>query len=201
MPDLRRQRKQSLAAVFDDARKAEDKGERINRLRQYLLTQKMASSFSEPHELAALVLAAVTKHLEDNKKPQAPVAKESAPRALPTWDIGKNGSPYPGLMHFTRKYAPVFFGREAEVREILDRMCLPERRFIIVSGDSGVGKSSVVDAGILPKLEDGALPDNDSCVSVRMVPGQSGEPFDAFKTALGSLVTRAGLRPEPLLKS
>jgi len=59
--------------MFDDARKAEDKGERINRLRQYLLTEKMASSFSEPFELAALVLAAVTKCLEDNKnrKPRA----------------------------------------------------------------------------------------------------------------------------------
>ena len=29
-----------------------------------------------------------------------------------TWDIGREGSPYPGLMHFTRKYARVFFGRD-----------------------------------------------------------------------------------------
>ena len=57
-------------------------------------------------------------------------------------------------MHFTRKYARVFFGRDDEIREILYRMQKPEGRFIIISGDSGVGKSSVVDAGILPKLED-----------------------------------------------
>ena len=124
--------------------------------------------------------------------------RESASAVI--WDIKKDGSPYPGLMHFTRKYAPVFFGREAEVNEILDRMRKPEGRFIIISGDSGVGKSSVVDAGILPKLEDGALPGDERCVTVRMVPGQSGEPFDAFKTALGSLVTRAGLEPDTIVQ-
>ena len=43
-------------------------------------------------------------------------------------------------MHFTRKYRRVFFGREDEIREILDRMRKPEGRFIIISGDSGVGK-------------------------------------------------------------
>ena len=77
----------------------------------------------------------------------------------------------------------------------------PEGRFIIISGDSGVGKSSVVDAGILPKLEDGALPGDEPCVTVPMVPGQGGKPFDAFKTALGSLVTRADLSRTPLLES
>ena len=33
-----------------------------------------------------------------------------------------------------------------------------------------------------------------------MVPGQSGDPFDAFKTALGSLITRAGLQPDDVVK-
>ena len=54
--------------------------------------------------------------------------------------------------------------------------------------------------GILPKLEDGALPGGERCVTVRMVPGQGGQPFDALKTALGSLVTRAGLRPDAIIK-
>jgi hypothetical protein len=42
--------------IFIDAFRAEDKGERIEKLRQYLLTQKQASSFSSPDELATLVL-------------------------------------------------------------------------------------------------------------------------------------------------
>jgi formylglycine-generating enzyme required for sulfatase activity len=52
---------------LDDARVEEDKDERVNRLRKYLLTEKLASSFSEPHELAVLVQAAVTKCLEQRK--------------------------------------------------------------------------------------------------------------------------------------
>ena len=63
-----------------------------------------------------------------------------------TWDIEKDGSPYPGLMHFTRRCARIFFGREADVNEILDRMRGPEGRFIIISGGSGTGESSLVDA-------------------------------------------------------
>lgn len=171
--------------TFDDAHTAEDKGEHIKTLRQYLLTERLASAFTSPHELAALVLAAITKHLEDKRIPGALIAQAPEPSEAVSWDIEGKGSPYPGLMYFTRKYASVFFGREAEVGEILDRMHLAEGRFIIVSGDSGVGKSSVIDAGILPKLEDGGLPGNESCESVRMLPSQSSQPFSALMAALG----------------
>src|SRR5262245_1467696 len=174
------------------------RGERINALRQYLLGQKLTSPFSNPHELATLVLAAVKTQLDHIKTPESSIAKTPGPAII--WDIKKEGSPYPGLMHFTRKYARVFFGRDQEIGDILHRIREPEGRFIIISGDSGVGKSSVVDAGILPKLEDGVLPGGEPCLIVRMVPGQSGEPFDAFMTALGSLVTRAGLQPDAIVK-
>jgi len=136
------------------------------------------------------------------KRPVPPAVEPPAVLTKIIWDISKDkdGSPYPGLMHFTRKYARVFFGRDDEIREILYRMRQPEGRFTVISGDSGVGKSSVVDAGILPKLENGGLPGSEPCVTVRMVPGQTGEPFDAFMTALGSLVTRAGLAPDAIVK-
>jgi len=62
-------------------------------------------------------------------------------------------------------------------------MRLSEGRFIIISGDSGVGKSSVVDAGVLPQLEQGGLPGTDSCACVRMLPGQGDHPFKALMTA------------------
>src|SRR5207244_1332301 len=117
---------------FMDAIKAEDKGDRIHAFRQYLLTEKLASAFSSPHELSTLVLAAVTKHNERKQKnTRSQWAKTEKAPAI-TWDIKKDGSPYPGLRHFTRKYARVFFGREAEVNEILDRMRGPEGRFIII---------------------------------------------------------------------
>jgi Domain of unknown function (DUF4062)/AAA ATPase domain len=131
---------------------------------------------------------------------EAPNRKSQEIPTKISWDISKDGSPYPGLMHFTRKYARVFFGRDDEIREVLYRMQKPEGRFIIISGDSGVGKSSVVDAGILPKLEDGALPGSERCVCVRMVPGQGSQPFGALMTALGAFVTGAGLRPDAIVE-
>src|SRR5262249_39029934 len=70
----------------------------------------------------------------------------------------------------------------------------------IISGDSGVGKSSVVDAGILLRLEEGGLPGSESCVTVRMVPGQGNRPFGALMTALGSAAARAGFRPEAIFE-
>ncbi|MEK6804213.1 MAG: SUMF1/EgtB/PvdO family nonheme iron enzyme [Nitrospirota bacterium] len=177
-----------------------DKGTQIERLRQYLLTEKLASEFSQPYRLAALVLAAVTKHLETKEQPESPVIQAPASPATVTWDIKEKGSPYPGLLHFTRKYAPVFFGRDAEICEILDRLRGPEGRFILISGDSGVGKSSVVDAGILPKLEQGGLPGGETCECVRMLPSQGQQPWHALLAALGSLATRAGLRPDKVIE-
>ena len=178
---------------FDDARAAEDKGERINTVRQYLLTEKLASHFSSPHELAALVLAAVAKHREENNKMEEATRQGIATTPAITWDINKKGSPYPGLMHFTRTYAPVFFGREAEVREILDRMRTPEGRFLIISGGSGTGKSSVVDAGVLPRIEESGIGKESRCVCARMIPSQGSDPFDALLRPLHAYAERAGL--------
>ncbi|MEE4609022.1 MAG: ATP-binding protein [Desulfobacteraceae bacterium] len=94
----------------------------------------------------------MTLHLKETAARGAATEPPPARPPVITWDIGPDGnrSPYPGLMHFTRFYAPVFFGREAEVRRILDRLQARGIRFLLVSGDSGVGKSSVVDAGVLP---------------------------------------------------
>ncbi len=186
--------------VFDDAYTAEGKGERIKALRQHLLTEKLASSFSTPHELSTLVLAALTKHLEESKPRPSSGGLVGDGVSAVTWDIATQGSPYPGLMHFTHKYAPVFFGRDAEVREILDRMRGLAGRFIIVSGESGVGKSSIVDAGILPKLEQGGLPGGERCKCVRMVPSQGKDPWSSLLAALGSMATRAGLRPDAIVE-
>lgn len=50
--------------AYDDAYASDDKGKRIKALRQHLLTEKLTSAFESPHELAALVLAAVTRVFE-----------------------------------------------------------------------------------------------------------------------------------------
>lgn len=70
--------------------------------------------------------------------------------AVGDWD--PRSSPYLGLNAYHEEHAPVFFGRESEVRagvELLDRGA---PGLIMVLGASGSGKSSLVRAGILPRL-------------------------------------------------
>ncbi|MGH8902876.1 MAG: AAA family ATPase [Egibacteraceae bacterium] len=64
--------------------------------------------------------------------------------------------PYPGLEAFTEQDAAVFFGREPQITELVDRLhpTLPRNahQFVAVVGPSGAGKSSLVQAGLLPRL-------------------------------------------------
>lgn len=173
-----------------------DQGKQIKRLREYLADEQMASFFSTPYQLASLVQAAVTSHLANHVKPEPPNVPTAAAPPTITWDIEKQGSPYPGLLHFTSKYAPVFFGRDMEVSQIQDRMRTPESRFLIVSGDSGTGKSSVIHAGVLPRVEQGGLPDNMRALGVRMLPSQGSTPFRALMGALNPFATQAGGKPD-----
>ncbi|MGQ0602140.1 MAG: NACHT and WD repeat domain-containing protein, partial [Anaerolineales bacterium] len=75
-------------------------------------------------------------------------------------------SPYKGLEYFDEKDAEWFFGREALTAALVNR--LREQRLLIVVGASGSGKSSLVRAGLLPALRqgapltDGTLPPEDS---------------------------------------
>ncbi|VFM95427.1 MAG: WD40 repeat [Candidatus Kentron sp. G] len=64
-------------------------------------------------------------------------------------------APYPGLRPFERHEDLLFFGREEQVDQLLDK--LGESHFLAVLGLSGSGKSSLVKAGLLPALEGGAL--------------------------------------------
>ena len=64
--------------------------------------------------------------------------------------------PYKGLESFQPEDGGFFFGREALVAELSAR--LAEAPLLAVVGASGSGKSSVVRAGLLPALWDGALP-------------------------------------------
>ena len=59
--------------------------------------------------------------------------------------------PYLGLDAFTENDAHLFFGREEFARDIFQK--IQERPFVAVVGPSGSGKSSVVQAGVFPKLK------------------------------------------------
>src|SRR6266516_2067857 len=71
------------------------------------------------------------------------------------WDHTR--APYPGINAFEKEDAGVFFGRDEETREVVEK--LESRRIqtrgklFLVLGPSGSGKSSLIRAGVLPVLE------------------------------------------------
>jgi formylglycine-generating enzyme required for sulfatase activity len=97
-------------------------------------------------------------------------------RALQQWDASQ--SPYPGLPAFEEKLAPVFFGRDRDIEAVCERAsseALQAPAFLLLLGASGYGKSSLLRAGVVPRLRaDGErwLPLNP------FRPGQ--KPFDAL---------------------
>jgi WD40 repeat protein len=59
-------------------------------------------------------------------------------------------NPYRGLEPFTVEHAGVFFGRDAEIADLTARV--RAQAVVIVVGPSGVGKSSLMRAGLIPAL-------------------------------------------------
>jgi hypothetical protein len=62
--------------------------------------------------------------------------------------------PYPGMRPFAGDDAGRFHGREPEINELIGRLRAGQREIFVI-GPSGSGKSSLVAAGILPRLARG----------------------------------------------
>jgi hypothetical protein len=67
-----------------------------------------------------------------------------------TWDPHR--SPYPGLGRLDADHAAVLFGRDAEIGACIGRLSGPRPLPLLVSGPSGSGKSSLIRAGVLPRI-------------------------------------------------
>ena len=70
------------------------------------------------------------------------------------WDSRR--SPYPGLLCFEQEDAAIYFGRDSEIRELIERLQVLRihgiGRLLVLLGCSGAGKSSLLRAGLLPRL-------------------------------------------------
>ncbi len=107
------------------------------------------------------------------------------------------GNPYRGLNAFQEEHRALFFGRRQEVRAVLER--LRANAFVLVTGDSGVGKSSLCLAGVLPRVREGALEDGLSWSVARMVPGR--RPVASLAAALAPHVALEEARLEQLARA
>ena len=77
--------------------------------------------------------------------------------------------PFKHLASFTREDAPIFFGRGREIRELYEAVTAADGApILLVYGASGVGKSSLLAAGLLPRLE------ADFAVALERRDGESG---------------------------
>ena len=82
---------------------------------------------------------------------------------------GPSVCPYQGLARFDEAQAPFFFGREADTQHLVEH--LRTQRFLAVVGPSGSGKSSIIRAGVLPQLRQGALPGSAGWTYLVCTPG------------------------------
>ncbi|WP_439678201.1 nSTAND1 domain-containing NTPase [Embleya sp. MST-111070] len=80
-------------------------------------------------------------------------------------------SPYRALEPFTAEHARWFRGRAEAVRQVLTALG-GRRRVVLLLGPSGSGKSSLVQAGVLPALAAGRLPGSDRWRPVVVRPGR-----------------------------
>jgi WD40 repeat protein/tetratricopeptide (TPR) repeat protein len=95
--------------------------------------------------------------------------------------------PYPGLRSFQREEADIFFGRDEQIDELLER--LGASRLLAVTGESGCGKSSLVRAGLIPALEAGFLADAHAHWRVAELLHPGEQPIQKLAAALLKTVT------------
>ncbi len=107
-----------------------------------------------------------------------------ASRELMAWD--PNEPPYPGLAAFQDYQAPIFFGRDEETESFHNKLRnlahYRNHRLALILGASGSGKSSLLRAGLVPRLQR----DNNLLVAGPFRP--RSRPFAALAQALSPLI-------------
>jgi len=74
-------------------------------------------------------------------------------------ELWRYTSPYRGLEAMEEKDSDYFFGRTEETFEVRNALAAPDRLPVLI-GNSGVGKSSLAQAGVLAALKRQAWPDD-----------------------------------------
>lgn len=99
-------------------------------------------------------------------------------------------NPWPGLASFSEEQEPFFHGRSSEVNDLLRRV--RRKPLTVLYGQSGLGKTSLVHAGLFPRLRaEGFLP-----VPIRVDYGAgTAEPAAQIRLALADAFAAADIDP------
>jgi tetratricopeptide (TPR) repeat protein len=172
----------------------------------------------EGHFLAAFHNFSTTDQFEEQieKLLRQWMAEHVLGPQAPTWPIATLGSPYCGLDAFDLTHSTVFFGRSRDIRRATEKLKTAARSgaaqaardeaftadtvgsktglaFLVIVGASGVGKSSLARAGLVPRLTTpGFVPEVDRWRVAIMRPSEAATPFEALAQAL---FARAGRSP------
>src|SRR5580704_8796751 len=97
-------------------------------------------------------------------------------------------NPWPGLPAFTEQQQDFFFGREQEAHDLF--RCVKRERLTVLFGKSGLGKTSLLQAGLFPQLRNSTyLP-----VYLRLSYAEGAPPFDSqVQAALKAAIEQANL--------
>lgn len=93
----------------------------------------------------------------------------------------KSENPFVGLRPFEADESHLFFGRDKQIADLLQK--LHTQQFLAIVGSSGCGKSSLIRAGLIPKLKAGFLTEKrDHWIIATFRP--SGDPILHFCNAV-----------------
>jgi DNA-binding winged helix-turn-helix (wHTH) protein len=107
-------------------------------------------------------------------------SEEQKPAASGAQAERSSPRPFKFLDYFTEQDAALFFGREEEVEKICSQILA--RRTFILHGRSGVGKSSILRAGLIPKLK----AEGHRCFVIRSFTDPLHQMASALATSLGA---------------
>jgi DNA-binding SARP family transcriptional activator/WD40 repeat protein len=107
--------------------------------------------------------------------------------ARPPKQAGLIVCPFKGLAFFDRSDSEYFRGRERLVADLTTQ--LATNTLVGLVGPSGIGKSSLLRAGVLPALQSGVLPGSEHWPQFLLRPGAN--PRDALERTLGGGIETA----------
>jgi len=161
---------------------------------------RMRTLAADASDLAALVASALPDELRHDDATSTTLARARSTDPMPIGVlVNRLGealsseaptraeqlvNPYKGLRAFDETDAADFFGRQAVVDEMLARLARNDLRgrLVLVVAGSGTGKSSVVRAGLLPRIRRGDVGDSARWYVTTMLPG--GAPFKELAESL-----------------